>query len=483
MFTEIFLTRDMRSLESARSAWMALAPLRQRRARHKAFTYGRQWGDACRTPDGRTLTEGQRITEEGRVPITNNIIRRTVKSIIGRYRYMCRKQESEGEASQLPSTAGAGMLVSDVSETDARALEEFLISGCVIQYLSADREPENVSPERFFFHEFSKGDGSDCRLLGRLTDMGTAEILKRFGDSDPRKARAVKEALRRSRGAESPFPGMNADTDFSTPSRPGTHRVVELWRIAESEYLSVEDPASGRSLIESPDALERLEGLNRARAEVGSPLLKWTHGVEERWEGVWLTSSGEILGKTLLSPGARPPFAMKFYPMIDGEIHSLVEDVIDQQKHVNRLISLLDHIISSSAKGVLLYPADQLPDGFTWKDLRRIWSNPMGILPFKRTAKGMMPQQVNASGTGGEGATEMLRMQLRLFDEISGASGALRGSSGTAAGEGMLRAELENAMVSMLDVLASFRAFVLERDAAAATLRQQFNNPRKTTCI
>ena len=142
----------------------------------------------------------------------------------------------------------------------------------------------------------------------------------------------------------------------------------------------------------------------------------------------------------------------------------MVEDVIDQQKYVNRLISLLDHIISSSAKGVLLYPADQLPEGFTWRDLRRIWANPNGILPFKRTAKGMMPQQVTASGAVGSGATEMLRMQLQLFDEISGATGALRGKSSSASGEGMLRTELENAVVSMLDILASFRSFVLERD-------------------
>lgn len=453
---------------------MALAPLRQRRARHKAFTYGRQWGDACRTPDGRTLTEGQRITEEGRVPITNNIIRRTVKSIIGRYRYMCRNADSQ-QPDSLPSSGDAAMLASEVSETDARALEEFLISGCAIQYISADCEPENISPERFFFHEFSRGDAKDCRFMGRLTDMSLAEALRRFSGGDTRRARAIKEAMARSRGPESPFPSMSSDGGFSTPSRPGTYRVVELWRLAESEYLDVSDPVSGKRLIESPDALERLEGLNRARAEVGSQLLQWTHGVQERWEGLWLTTSGEVLGRVLSAPGARPPFALRFYPMIDGEIHSLVEDVIDQQKHVNRLISLLDHIISSSAKGVLLYPADQLPEGFTWKDLRRIWSNPMGILPFKRTAKGMMPQQVNASGAGGEGATEMLRMQLRLFDEISGAAGALRGNSGTAAGEGMLRAELENAMISMLDVLASFRAFVLERDEAATKLKTELN--------
>lgn len=40
----------------------------------------------------------------------------------------------------------------------------------------------------------------------------------------------------------------------------------------------------------------------------------------------------------------------------------------------------------------------------------------------------------------------------------------MRGRSSTAQGEGMLRAEMENALVSMLDILATFRAYVMERD-------------------
>ena len=34
----------------------------------------------------------------------------------------------------------------------------------------------------------------------------------------------------------------------------------------------------------------------------------------------------------------------------------VVEDIIDQQRHINRLISLIDFIMGSSAKGVLLVP-------------------------------------------------------------------------------------------------------------------------------
>lgn len=47
MDKQINLKVDNRALESARGAWLALAPERKRRARLKDFTYGRQWEDPC----------------------------------------------------------------------------------------------------------------------------------------------------------------------------------------------------------------------------------------------------------------------------------------------------------------------------------------------------------------------------------------------------------------------------------------------------
>ncbi len=42
---------------------------------------------------------------------------------------------------------------------------------------------------------------------------------------------------------------------------------------------------------------------------------------------------------------------MCFYPMIDGEIHSFVEDIIDQQHNINWLMTLNDRMLSQAAKG------------------------------------------------------------------------------------------------------------------------------------
>ena len=41
----------------------------------------------------------------------------------------------------------------------------------------------------------------------------------------------------------------------------------------------------------------------------------------------------------------------------------------DQQISINRLITLLDFMIGSSAKGVLLFPEELLPEGYTMDDI------------------------------------------------------------------------------------------------------------------
>lgn len=468
----------MKMIEPAKAAWLSGATMRARRRRYKDFTYGRQWGDPCRASDGRRMTEEQRMEEEGRIPITNNIIRQMVKSIVGRWRYLSVQTDLRPEDAPLSMLARAlDGSAGRTADTDARTLEEFLISGTAVQRVEPDGA-EAVSLERFFYTPFFRADGSDCRLMGMLHDMAPAEVMRRFAGGDPLKAAAVKEAFaRRAPGGAFFGSGAEGDIDFDRPAAPGTWRVVELWERVGSEWLEVYDPFSRLIKIEEPSALPRLEGLNKARRGVGSAPLEWEYAADDAWRVRWLTPDGELLCE---DKGGEPPFVLRFYPMIDGEVHSLVEDVVHQQKYVNRLISLLDHIISSSAKGVLLYPADQLPDGFTWRDLRRIWSTPNGIMPYKRTARGVSPEQVHTGSAVGAGAADMLRTQLQLFEEISGSTGALRGSSASAAGEGMFRAELENATVSLLDVLAAFRAFVRERDEVMEAMKEYERNEEKS---
>lgn len=463
------LETDKGLLRQTLKAWQSLEIYRQRRRRFKNFAYGRQLSDSFRDSQGRVLTEEQYLMENGRMPITNNLIRQLIKSIIGRYRYI----SAQGTDETIASAMGEGVMSAtespEISDLDARALEEFLISGSVVQRINNSCEEmmrvENVSPERLFFHRFTDSATDKCRFVGMLHDISPAVLLRRFSQGDMRRYLALKNLYKGREGGVSNMATESQPLDFEEPQVAGCCRVIEVWERLSVEMFRCHDRKDASYSIEpfSEEVQCRLERVNKQRQQRSEPTIDYQLDLVDVWRCSWLAPTGEVLGRHWAEQNATHPFVMKFYPLIDGEVHSLVEDVVDQQKYVNRLISLLDSVIASSAKGVLLYPADQLPEGFTWRDLRRIWSNPNGILPFKRTSKNIVPQQVNSQGASA-GASEMLRLQLQLFDEISGTSGAIRGKTTNAAGAEMLQTELEIGTISLLDLLASFRAFVRERN-------------------
>ena len=153
-------------LEAARDAYAAQGDLRRRRMRYKRFTYGDQWGDIVRDSRGALVREGDLMAAGGRPPLTNNLIRRLVKTIVGRWRTMAvesRRYDAPALYARLNSLA----------ELDARMLEEFLISGCAIQRVSREnRVPagsavwvDNVSPRDFFVNAFS---GRQERIFRRV---------------------------------------------------------------------------------------------------------------------------------------------------------------------------------------------------------------------------------------------------------------------------------------------------------------------------
>lgn len=114
MTNEVFLT--------ARQAWGEWAGLRARRDRFKRFVYGDQWSDPVTLPDGRTVSEYEAMASSGAHPLTNNLLRQIVKTVVGRYRADVATEERSDVLADIAS-------MNSLDELDARALEEFLISG------------------------------------------------------------------------------------------------------------------------------------------------------------------------------------------------------------------------------------------------------------------------------------------------------------------------------------------------------------------
>ena len=410
-------------LESAYAAWSEASSLRERRERYKSYTYGDQWCDLVSDRTGRRMREDRLLLESGAKPLTNNLIRQLVKTVVGRYR--AQTAENGFYASKhIADIARRNSL----AELDSRMLEEFLISGCAVQRIVDERRwggcgvwVDNIDPRRFFVNAFHDPRGWDIDLIGMLHDMSLPEVVNRFAGGSAARAAELKRIYG---GAEASgtFAGGELGTsegamDFFCPSVPGRCRVVEVWTLDCREHDG----------DESAD-------------------------FDFAWHCRYLAPDGSLLAEHDSPYRHRMhPFVVKFYPLTDGEVHPFVEDVIDQQRHINRLIVMIDKMMTTSAKGVLLFPADQLVDGMGWERVTDVWAHSDGVIPI--TGRGQhLPQQV-VTNTANSGAYRLLEMQMKLFDDISGVGDALLGrrSSGVNGAE-LLGTQGRNAPIALSDI-------------------------------
>lgn len=158
----------MHLLAEAHRAWERMRPLREKRERNKNFTYGNQWCDMMTDEHGQRVSEWQHLRDNGKDPLTNNLIRQLVKSVVGRFR-------SRLAAEPAPAEPLHGNLV---GELDSRLMEEFLISGCCFQRIDFGEEGRvalsNVSPSQMLFRG---GDDRPEQVSGNATNIGAYEMV------------------------------------------------------------------------------------------------------------------------------------------------------------------------------------------------------------------------------------------------------------------------------------------------------------------
>lgn len=463
-------------LKMAHKAWLAAADMRSRRSRYKRYTYGDQWSDIVKNASGEYVTEEEYAVESGKRPLTNNLIRQLVKSIVGYFRTNETSTDLlQHDAKSLTQLRQANCL----GELDARMLEEFLISGCAIQRVTREARPgkgygvwvDNVSPSRFFIDLTNDPRGWDARLVGMIHDMSLTEVIMRYAHGSRLRSqqltRLYNQVDRSVAYAHVDDLGVSNELGvdfFRAPS--GKCRVIEVWTLEGRERLRCHDRETGRYYASKVDDEPLLNDENALRMETHRPLIDYRWDIETCWHCRFFAPDGTVI-EEMDSPyeHGSHPFVAKFYPLTDGEIHSFVEDVIDQQRYVNRLITLIDHVMGSSAKGVLLFPDDVKADWMSWDDVARNWSKPDGVIPVKGYQSAEMPRQMSANNSD-IGAYQLLDLELRLMEDISGVSRAFMGrEAGSTTAASLYNAQAQNSAVAMADIYATFNSFRGDRDA------------------
>ena len=487
--------RGQEILMEAQSHYMAAYKFRKERDRNKRYHYGNQWSDII-CVDGVSMTEEEYIKQQGNVPLKNNLIRRLTKNVIGSFRdqqaepsCFARDRDEQQEAETLSTLLQYNRQLNHIGEMEARTMEEFLIGGLVAHYKTFgwrkdryDCWTDYVQPNSFIpdvnMRDFR---GWDCTIVGMLHDYDFNALCAQFAhtDEDYKKLDEIYGQARDIRSGEASwndfgYGDRTMNNDFLNPMDQSLCRVIEVWRKENKPRYRCHDWNSGEVykidikdyniMVKAENERRRMQGLTNGIPEEEIPYIEVEWFMDSYWYYYYLSPMGDIL-KEGETPYAHKehPFVFKGYPFIDGEIHSFVADIIDQQRYTNRLIMLQDFIIKASAKGVLLVPEDCL-DGRDPQEFADSWAKFDGVVVYTPSKTGKTPEQITANSTN-IGIHELLSLQLKFFEDISGVNGAMQGKASFAGESGShAQAMMQSAATSLVDIFECFADF--QQDAA-----------------
>lgn len=497
-------------LLQAQQYWFNMEAFRRTRERNKQYAYGDQWKDHV-IVDGLSMTEEEYIKMQGNVPLKNNLIRRLIRNVMGVYRGQSKEPTCtarDRDEQQLGETMSVilqcNAQVNRRTEIDARTFEDFLIGGLAVHRKwfgwrddKLDCWTDYVNPNNFFIDSNMRDfRGWDVTCLGEIHDISFEALCSQFAETPQDYAR-LAEIYKHARDKEAITLVYNEfskseirNFDFLYTNNSSLCRVIEVWRKESKPRYRCHDYNNGDVFkvdIEDYDALVVRVNQDRIRRgrEAGMaiediPLIQSEWCIDDYWYYYYLTPFGDILkeGETPYEHKSHP-YVFKAYPYIDGEIHAFVADVIDQQRYTNRLITLYDWIMRASAKGVLLFPEECLPTNMSLNDIADEWSRFNGVIAIKTKGTASLPQQI-ANNSTNIGITELLNLQLKFFEDISGVNGALQGKPGySGMSASLYNQQTQNSTTSLLDLLDSFSMFIVDGAYKDVKNMQQFYDTKR----
>lgn len=481
-------------MQTYRDDWYSLSPFRQRYQRVCKYHRGDQWSDLTTDDDGNTVTEDTYIRDQGKLPLKQNIIRPLAKSLEGLYRsekgksiVISRKPKQAELEKMMSNTLQAVLQVNNMKEVDARTFDLYLLSGLPIQrigydfidkYKRFDVKINYIDPQYIFFNTDIKDIRlNDLRRIGQLHDVTMDELFVNFAKSEKDKEFLRKLYSGTLRDELLSTYGLSADRgaalDFFVPDEPHKCRVIEVWEKKAVDIIEYWDKAAGEEGVWER-SLNDLIQINEMRIKKfiaeGIPEDKWllieyTQSTGFKWFYKYLTPFGHVLreGETPYKHGMHP-FVMYPYPLINGEVWGPLEDIIDQQKYINRLITLWDFIMGTSAKNTLVLDEKSL-NGQSPEQIGAAYRQVGGVIVLDYQGGKNKPPEELGGRMPNLGITELIGMQIKWMQDISGVQPAMQGqtgNSGTPASKYAM--EIQQTTLNNRDLMESFASFRKDRD-------------------
>ena len=500
---------NLELLETCRRFWDSGKGFRDRAYRAWRYRRGDQWGDIINDPDhaGKRIVEEDYILRQGKPAFKQNIISQLIRSITGQYitnpsksAVIATIRENQVISEMLTNALQTCLNLNKSERLDADNLQQYISSGSAISKVTwswwedkmrYDGKIQNVSPFNFGFNtDVADPRLFDLWLLFELHDMRIEDVKLKFAKTKDQEEVIENLYSITSGDVRMPNQGLNSEryknTDFYLPKDTTLCRVIEVWEKRQGWRTRVWDPTDASFEIWDGDPRanankiseinnQRRKQANDAGIEINSSLfLKYTESLETFWYVRYLTPYGECLFES------ESTFEHKSHPyclelaMLNGEVWGLVEELIDQQRMINRSMILFDFIISASAKGVLLVPEDCVPDDMNISDFAEEWTKFNGVIKFKPNKSGSLPQQISANSTN-IGLNEFISMQMNLIQQIAGVSPAMQGQEAKSGTPAQLYAESAmNASNNIKDLLKRYGEHIKDRDSKLLKVLLQY---------
>ena len=502
-------------LNECAACWNALDEARRKLRRSLMYSYGDQWGDFVADPDTLAqITEGELIKKNGKVPLKNNMIAPILSNIDGQLRQnlmrpVCVARDSEeSKLGEMMSVAIEYVHdINEMEELDSDSMRMLLNGGMTAQRIEYGLNPakekhdvwvHSVNPSRLFFNTNVEDVRMwDVTCIGELFDLPLDSVLAHFGHTPEE-----KERIRNIYGSISSSPvassrSMQGDESrnlsFFSPSRSDLCRVILGWKLESRDAYCWNDEERGcwgylpfneesRAMLESENKRRRAEGTEKGIAEEDLLLIEYSFATERFWYYRYMTPYGDVLqeGRSPYWHGEHN-YVLHLYPLVQGKLGNFVEQFIDQQRAINRTATLIDFIRGTSSKGVLVVD-DEAFESMSREEVIDEYVRYNGVLFVKlkpgQSIDGVVRQYNSGAAVAGD--FELLNLQLRLINEISGVNSAMQGQnphSGTPAS--LYAQQVQNSSLNLKGLFDGFRTFRRRRDTKLMKTIQQFYKEKR----
>lgn len=501
---------NMPLLNRCRSCWENLDGFRKTRLRNLRYVFGDQWGDMVKDKGGKYVTERERISRRtGGIVLQNNHLIKIVNTLVGLYAKtatlpvcFARQKDCDRKSQMMTNALQTNWENNMMKDLLISEMTDFVCGGAsiVVEEWSSHNGIEDsytypVDPS-FFFFESKTNDPRhwDDSLVGEIRDYTLGELAAVLAKSEY-DYRQLEEIYAPYINRSSFMTDSNTDAkdslSFDWGSSVAPCRAYHVWTLENKpryrcvDMMDFDQPLYRIEVEDLPDVeaanAERMRmGLAQGMPEDEIPLIEYEYIVDQYWHFQMLAPDGRVLDEyDCPYEHLSHPYTYKMHYFVNGHVIPFISVVIDQQRYINRLISLHDLIMQSSAKGVKMIPKDCVPEGMTERRFAEKFTEIGDFIFYTPSKSGNKPEIITSNSTN-IGTAELLQVELGFMNDITSVSESLQGKTpGSGVAASRYAMETQNSTTSISGLIAKFSTF--EGEVARKkmkTMHQYYTSPR-----